>query len=82
MNENLDTDYKLSSKESNINQNKIDFNNYKIEKNELFIEGQKPLIDKRHYNKLLKKRGRKGKKNDIKDNKKKKIFMINFMMII
>ena len=32
MNENLDTDYKLSSKESNINQNKFDFNNYKIEK--------------------------------------------------
>ena len=37
MNENLDTDYKLSSKESNINQNKFDFNIYKIEKITLFI---------------------------------------------
>ena len=73
MNENLDTDYKLSSKETNFNKNNIDFHNYKIEKINLFIEGQKPLIDKKNNNKLLKKRGRKGEKNDIKDNKKKKI---------
>ena len=53
MNENLDTDYKLSSKESNINQNKFDFNIYKIEKITLFIEGQKPLIDKKHNNNFL-----------------------------
>ena len=73
MNENLDTDYKLSSNETNSNKNIIDFHNYKIEKINLYIEGQKPLSDKMHNNKLLKKRGRISNKSDINNNKKKKI---------
>ena len=77
MNENLDTDWKLSSKENKIIKNFSNFKNFKVEKISFFIEGVKNLnsdLNKTtgHNNKELKKRGRKRKRNDISDNTKKK----------
>ena len=83
MNENLDTDWKLSSKENKIIKYRNSFNNFKIEKTSFFIEGIKILDNKKiinsdlnkksgHNNKELNKRGRKRKRNDTNDNPKKK----------
>lgn len=83
MNDNLDTDWKLSSKENQIIKYKNNFNNFKIERTSFFIEGIKILDNKKnnnsdlnkitgHDNKQLNKRGRKRKRNDTIDNTKKK----------
>ena len=83
MNENLDTDWKLSSKENKIIKYRNSFNNFKIEKTSFFIEGIKILDNKKIINsdlnkksglnnKELNKRGRKRKRNDTNDNPKKK----------
>jgi hypothetical protein len=83
MNENLDTDWKLSSKENKIIKYRNSFNNFKIEKTSFFIEGIKILDNKKiinsdlnkksgHDNKELNKRGRKRKRNDTNENPKKK----------
>ena len=47
MNENLDTDWKLSSKENKIIKYRNSFNNFKIEKTSFFIEGIKILDNKK-----------------------------------
>ena len=81
MNENLDTDWKLSSKENKIIKYRNSFNNFKIEKTSFFIEGIKILDNKKIINsdlnkksglnnKELNKRGRKRKRNDTNENPK------------
>ena len=83
MNENLDTDWKLSSKENKIIKSRKDFCNFQIEKSSFFIEAVKILDNNKninsdlnnksgHNNKQLKKRGRKRERNDTIDNTKKK----------
>ena len=83
MNENLDTDWKLSSKENKIIKSRKDFCNFQIEKSSFFIEAVKILDNNKninsdlnnksgHNNKQSKKRGRKRERNDTIDNTKKK----------
>ena len=83
MDENQDTDWKLSSKENQIIKYKNNFNNFKIERTSFFIEGIKISDNNKfinsdlnktngHNNKQLNKRGRKRKRNDTSDNPKKK----------
>ena len=56
MNENLDTDWKLSSKENKIIKYRNSFNNFKIEKTSFFIEGIKILDNKKIINSDLNKK--------------------------
>ena len=50
MNENLDTDWKLSSKENKIIKNFSNFKNFKVEKISFFIEGVKNVDNKKIIN--------------------------------
>ena len=50
MNENLDTDWKLSSKQNKIIKHWKDFYNFKIEKSSFFIEAVKILDNNKNIN--------------------------------
>lgn len=72
MNENLDTNLELSSKENKFNKSSINYKSYKIENYNFFIQGVQNFIKDKN-NKEIKKRGRKGKQSDNDNNAKHKI---------
>jgi hypothetical protein len=73
LNENLDTNLELSSKENKFNKSSINYKSYKIENYNFFIQGVQNFIKKEKNNKEIKKRGRKGKQSDNDNNAKHKI---------
>ena len=71
LNDNLDTNLELSTKENRVIKINNVYNTYKIENYNFFIQGVQIFNKKDKNNKEIKKRGRKRKRNDNKSDKNK-----------